>query len=149
MSIHSQGGVKITGWMQSGELQRGVVGDSDWLAIARLRGKSREGWSVEEHCWVGSACPAVPGHGLRGAVAGWCLPVQVVDEEQMNRGGVRVVVIMRRVAVGRPAGGFDQAVWVRSTRGWHRHNWQDAGQGTASGHIRSEGAGRWWHEGRC
>ena len=65
-----RGGEKIKGWMQSGELQRRprVAGDGDWLA--RLRGKSREGWSVEEHCWVGSACPAIPGHGLRGAVVG-------------------------------------------------------------------------------
>ena len=77
-----RGEVKNTGWMQSGELQRRVAGDGDWLA--RLRGKSREGWSVEGHCWVGSACPAVPGHGLRGAVVGWYLPVQVVDEEQTN-----------------------------------------------------------------
>ena len=100
-----RGGANITGWMQSGELQRRVAGDGDWLA--RLRGRSREGWSVEEHSWVGSGCPAVPGRGLRGAVVGWYLPVQVVDEKKLNRGGVRVVVVMRRVAVlvGRTAGG--------------------------------------------
>jgi hypothetical protein len=96
-----------------------VAGDGDWLA--RLRGRSREGWSVKEHSWVGSECPAVPGHGLRGAVVGWYLPMQVADEEKLNRGEVRVVVIMRRVVVGRAAGGFDQAVGVRSRREWHRH----------------------------
>ena len=42
-----RGRVKITGWMQSGELQRRAAGNGDWLA--RLRGKSREGWSVEGH----------------------------------------------------------------------------------------------------
>ena len=54
---------------------------------------------------------------------GWYmyLPVQVVDEEQMKSGGVRVVVVMERVAVGRTAGGFDQAVGVRSRGEWHRH----------------------------
>ena len=41
--------------------------------------------------------------------------MQVVDEGKMNRSGVRVVVIMRRVAVGRTAGGFGQAVGIRST----------------------------------
>ena len=35
----------------------------------------------------------------------------VVDEKQMRRvGGVRVVVLMKRVAVGRTAGGVEQAV---------------------------------------
>jgi hypothetical protein len=39
---------------------------------------------------------------------GWYLPVLVVDEEQMQKvGGVRVVVMMKRVAVGRTAGGTD------------------------------------------
>ena len=31
-------------------------------------------------------------------------------------GGVRVVVLMKRVAVGRAAGGVDQAVGIRSRR---------------------------------
>ena len=75
-----RGGTKLTGWMQSGELQRRAAGNADWLA--RLRGKGREGWSVEGHSWAGSGSPAVPGHGLRGAVVGWYLPVLVVDEEQ-------------------------------------------------------------------
>ena len=34
----------------------------------------------------------------------------VVDEEQMKSRGVRVVVMMKRVAVGRTAWGVDQAV---------------------------------------
>ena len=61
-----RGRVKITGWMQSGELQRRAAGNGDWLA--RLMGKSRAGWSVEGHNWACSGSPAVPGHGLRGAV---------------------------------------------------------------------------------
>ena len=54
---------------------------------------------MEGHNW---ACnnPAVPGHGLRGAMAGWYLPMLMVDAEQMKSGGVRVVkVLMKRVAV--------------------------------------------------
>ena len=45
----------------------------------------------------------------------------VVDEEQMKSGGVRVVVMMKRVAMGRTAGGVDQAVGIRSRREWQRH----------------------------
>ena len=46
----------------------------------------------------------------------------VVDEEQMQKvGGVRVVVMMKRVAVGRTAGGVDQAVGIRCRQEWHRH----------------------------
>ena len=43
--------MKVTGWMQSGELQRRVivVGNVGWLA--RLRGKGRKGWSVEDRQW--------------------------------------------------------------------------------------------------
>jgi hypothetical protein len=56
----------------------------------------------------------VTGHGLRGAVVGWYLPVLVVDEEQMKKkGGVRVVVLMKRVAIGRTVGGVEQAVGIR------------------------------------
>ena len=62
------------------------------------------------------------------------MPVQVVDEEQMYRGGVRVVVIMRRVAVGRTAGGFDLAVGVRSVRRWHRHK-MSRGHKTSREHL--------------
>ena len=46
----------------------------------------------------------------------------VVDEEQMKRvGGVRVVVLMKRVAIGRTAGGVEQAVGIRCRQEWHRH----------------------------
>ena len=89
--------------------------------LARLRGRGREGWSVEDHSWV-SRGPAVTGHGLRGAVVGWYLPVLVVDEEQMKKkGGVRVVVLMKRVAVGRTAGGVEKAVGIRCRQEWCKH----------------------------
>ena len=54
-------------------------------------------------------------------MVGWYLPVLVVDEEQMKSGGVRVVVMMKRVAVGRTAGGFEQAVGIRCRQEWHRY----------------------------
>ena len=44
------------------------------------------------------------GHGLGGGVVGWHLPVLVVDEERLCRGGVRVVVMMRRMAAGKASG---------------------------------------------
>ena len=56
---------------------------------------------MEDHSWVCSEGPAVTRHGLRGAVVGWYLPVLVVDERQMKREGVEVVVLMRRVAGSR------------------------------------------------
>jgi hypothetical protein len=50
------------------------------------------------------------------------LPVLVVVEKQMKRvGGVRVVVLTERVAVGRTAGGFGQAVGIRCRQGWYKH----------------------------
>ena len=76
-------GGQVTGWMQSSKLLEKAAGDADWLA--RLRGRGREGWSVEDHSWACSEGPAVSGHGLRGAVVGWYLPVLVVDEKQMRR----------------------------------------------------------------
>ena len=77
---------------------------------------------MEDHSWVCSEDSAVAGHGLRGAVVGWYLPVLVVDEVKMKRvGGVSVVVLMKRVAVGRTAGGFDQAVGIRCRQEWCRH----------------------------
>ena len=45
----------------------------------------------------------------------------VVDGEQMESGGVRVVVMMERVAVDRIVGGVDQAMGVRCRREWQRH----------------------------
>ena len=81
-----------------------------------------EGWSVEDHSWVCSGGPAVTGHGLSGAVVGWYQPVLVVDEEQVKKvGGVRVVVLMKRVAIGRTAGGIEQAVGTRCRQEWHKH----------------------------
>ena len=70
--------MKVTDWMQSGELQRRVAGRTNWRA--RLRMKGREGWSVGNHSWKGNGSPAAPGHGLRGAVVGWYLPVLVMNE---------------------------------------------------------------------
>ena len=63
--------------------------------------------------------------------------MQVVDEKKLNREGVRVVVLMRRVAVGRTAGGFDQAIGVRNMQEGVAQA-QDE-QETASRHIRSDG----------
>ena len=45
----------------------------------------------------------------------------VVDEEQMKNGGVRVAVMVKRMATGRTAGGFDLAVGIKSSREWQRH----------------------------
>ena len=137
--LRGGGRAKFTGWMHSGELQRRAAGDADWLA--RLRGRGNEGWSVEDHSWVGSGGPAVTGHGLRGAVVGWYLPVQVVVEKQMKRvGGVRVVVLMKRVAIGRTAGGVEQAVGIRCRQEWHRHK-MSRGQlvGTTGQRVRADG----------
>ena len=51
---------------------------------------------MEERSWVCSGGPAVTGHGLRGAVVGWYLPVLAVDERKMKRvGGISVVVLNR------------------------------------------------------
>ena len=54
-------------------------------------------------------------------MVGWYLLVLVVDGEQMQSGGVRVVVMTKSVAVGRTAGGTDQAVGIRCRQEWHRH----------------------------
>jgi hypothetical protein len=118
--LRGGGREKVTGWMHSGELQRRAAGDADWLA--RLRGRAREGWSVEDHSWVCREGPAATGHGLRGAVVGWYLPVLVVDEEQMRRGGgTSVVVLMKRVAVGKTAGDIEQAIGIRCRQEWCKH----------------------------
>ena len=49
------------------------------------------------------------------------MPVLVVDEEQMKSGGVRVVVQMKRVAVGRTAREVEQAVGNICRQEWHRY----------------------------
>ena len=54
-------------------------------------------------------------------VVPWYLPVSVVGEKALTRAGVRVVVQMRRVAVGRSAGAYSQAVGIRCRREWCRH----------------------------
>ena len=45
----------------------------------------------------------------------------MVDEKALTRAGVRVVVQMRRVAVGRSAGTYTKAVGIRSRRERCRH----------------------------
>ena len=47
---------------------------------------------------------------------GWYLPVRVVNEKAMTRAWVRVMVQMRRVAIGRSAAAYAQAVGVRSRK---------------------------------
>ena len=95
---------------------------------------------MEDHSWVCSEGPAVTRHGLRGAVVGWYLPVLVVGEEQMRRGGVRVVVLMKRVAVGRTAGGVDQAVGTRCRQEWHKHKMsREQLVGTTGQRVRADG----------
>ena len=62
--------------------------------------------------------------GVGGAVVGWYLAVPVVpvvDGERWSKGGVKVVVMMKRVAVGKALGGFEQAVGIRSMEEWFRH----------------------------
>jgi hypothetical protein len=54
----------------------------------------------------------------RGGVVGWYLPVKVVSEKALTRAGVRVVVQMRRVAVGRSARAYAHAVGIRSRKEW-------------------------------
>ena len=118
--LRGRGGGRVTGWMQSNELQRRAARSAGWLA--RLTWRRREGWSVEDHSWVCSEGPAVSGHGQRGAVVGWYLPVLVVDEKQMRRvGGISVVVLTKRVAVGKSAGGVEKAVGIRCRQEWCKH----------------------------
>ena len=45
----------------------------------------------------------------------------VVHEEGVESGGVRLKVLMKRVAVSRTAGGVEQAAGIRCRQGWHRH----------------------------
>ena len=99
-----KGGEKSTGWIQSSELQRRAAGIADWLA--RLRDKAQEGWCVEGHNWECSGSPTAAGHGSRGAVVGWYLPVLIVTEGQVGSGGVGLKVLMKKVEVGRTAPGF-------------------------------------------
>ena len=76
---------------------------------------------MEGHNWECSGSPAATRHGLRGAVVWWYLSVLVVTEEQMRSGGVRLKVLMKKVAVGRTAGGLEHAVVIRCRQEWHRY----------------------------
>ena len=69
------------------------------------------------------------------------LPVLVVDEKQMRRvGGVRVMVLMRRVAVSRTAGGVEQAVVIRCRQEWCRHSMsREQLVGTAGQKVQADG----------
>ena len=49
------------------------------------------------------------------------MPVSVVDEKEQGGFGVRVVVRMRRVAVGKTAGSYQQAIGIRGRAEWCRH----------------------------
>ena len=109
----------VVRWMHSGELQRRVGDDSGWRE--KLRGRGREVWMVQRHRWKSNGKETVVGRGKRGEVMGWYLPVSVVDEKALTRAGVRVVVRMRRGAVGRSAGAYTKAVGIRSRREWCRH----------------------------
>jgi hypothetical protein len=74
---------------------------------------------VQSHRWESSGGEAAVGGAIRrGEVVGWYLPVKVVSEKALTRAGVRVVVQTRRVAVGRSAGAYAQAVGVRSRKEW-------------------------------
>ena len=45
----------------------------------------------------------------------------LVDEGQMRSGGVRLKVLMKKVAVGRAAPGFEQAVGITCRQEWHEY----------------------------
>ena len=114
-------GGEVMGLMQCGVLQRKAAGSADWQS--RLRGKTKEGWNTEQVRWEGGKEAAeAAGQSIRGAVVGWYLPVQIVEEKGLSSAGVKVVVQMKRVAVGRTPGGFEQAVGIRTRREWCRHS---------------------------
>ena len=75
---------------------------------------------VQSHRWeTTSGEAAAVGGTKKGEVVGWYLPVRVVSEKALPRAGVRVMVQMRRVAVGRLAGAYAQAVRIRSREEWY------------------------------
>ena len=49
------------------------------------------------------------------------MPVSVVDEKEQGGFGVRVVVRMRRVAMDKTAGSYQQAIGIRGRAEWCRH----------------------------
>ena len=105
---------------------------------------------MEDHSWVRNESSAVTGHGLRGAVVGWYLPVLVVDEKQMRRvGGISVVTLMRRVAVGRAAGGVEQTVGIRCRQEWYKHSMsREQLVGTTGQRVQADGGREVLVEGR-
>ena len=120
------GGREITGWMQEDELNRRAAAGQGWNE--RFRGTGKEGWNAAMRGWAskeGVLDADKEGGGSRGAgrpggVVGWYLPVMVTGEKA-SRAGVRLCVRMRRVAVGITAGGYEQAVRIRSRRKWCRY----------------------------
>lgn len=120
VALRAGGGDRI-GWMQKDELSRRATVGQGWEE--RLRGTGKEGWDAAAKGWVSKA--GVPdadregggnrGAGRPGGVVGWYLPVMVTGEK-ISRAGVRLCVQMRRVAVGMTAGGYEQAVRIRSRR---------------------------------
>jgi len=129
MLVGSRGG--RIGWMRSGELLAKTRGEEAWHD--RLRGGAVEGWSVVGLGWEMRASAAVQqtrsavrekkgrkvAKGRSGEVVGWFVPVVVVDEKASQR---QVEVVMRRVAVGRVSGGYEQAVGLTSRREWCRYS---------------------------
>ena len=107
----------VIGRISSEKLQRLVGGnDRRW---DRLRGKGKEGWMVQDHRWeAASGEAAAVGNIKKREVVGWYLPVRVVSEKAPTRAGARVMVQMRRVAVGRSAGAYAKAVGVGSRKEW-------------------------------
>ena len=61
------------------------------------------------------------GQGTRGAVVGCYLPALVANEGQMRSGRVRLKLLMKKVAVGRAAPGFEQTVGIRYKHEWHEY----------------------------
>ena len=111
------------GWMRSGELHDRTRGEEAWHD--RLRGRAVEGWSVVGLRWEIREGAAVQQHrragkgqkgekvgkAKDGEVVGWYVPVMVVEERANER---QVEVMMRRVAVGKVSGGYEQAVGLTS-----------------------------------
>ena len=107
----------VVGWISSVKLQRPVGGNDRWWD--RLREKGTEGWMVQDHRWkAANGEAAAVGNINNGEVVGWYLPVRVMREKALTRAGVRVMVQVRRVAVGRSAGAYAQTVGGRSRKEW-------------------------------
>ena len=64
----------------------------------------------------------------------------VVDEEQMKKERVKVVVLMKSVAIDRTARGVEPAVGTRCRQEWHRHK-MSRGQlvGTTGQRVQADG----------